>query len=134
MSEDNKALTEQWFEQVWTVGRHDAIDELAHENLVAHGLYLENGEAVVTRDQFKEFHREFCGALSGISIDVEDLVAEGDKVAARCTARGIHSGDNPGDTPVEFTGISIVRFENGQIIEAWNEFDFLRLFKQIRRI
>ncbi len=68
-------------------------------------------------------------------IVVEDMVAEGDKVTARCSVRAKHDGDFMGRTatqsPVEFTGITIVRIDKGKIVEAWNNFDFMTLYKQV---
>jgi predicted ester cyclase len=34
-------------------------------------------------------------------------------------------------SPVEFTGITIVRIDNGKIVDAWNNFDFMTMYKQI---
>jgi predicted ester cyclase len=34
-------------------------------------------------------------------------------------------------SPVEFTGISILRVENGKIVEAWNNFDFMKMHQQL---
>jgi predicted ester cyclase len=66
---------------------------------------------------------------------VEDLIAEDDKVVARCSVRGKHEGEFLGraatGAPVGFTGIAIVRIENGKIVEAWNNFDFMNLHKQV---
>jgi predicted ester cyclase len=49
--------------------------------------------------------------------------------------RGKHTGDHLGvaasNSPVEFTGISIVRIRDGQIVEAWNNFDFMSMNQQI---
>jgi predicted ester cyclase len=49
--------------------------------------------------------------------------------------RAKHEGDFLGraatDSPVDFTGIAIVRIENGKIVEAWNNFDFMTLHKQV---
>jgi len=63
------------------------------------------------------------------------MIAEGDLVAARCSVRGKHTGDHLGfaasDSPVEFTGITIVRIKDGKIVEAWNNFDFMKMYKQI---
>jgi hypothetical protein len=33
--------------------------------------------------------------------------------------------------PVEFTGVSITRIKDGKIIEAWNNFDFMKMYKQL---
>jgi predicted ester cyclase len=68
-------------------------------------------------------------------IVVEDMVAEGDKVAARCSVRAKHEGQFLGreatKSPVDFTGITIVRIEKGKIVEAWNNFDFMTLHRQV---
>jgi predicted ester cyclase len=68
-------------------------------------------------------------------IVIEDMIAEGDKVAARCSVRGKHEGEFMGrsatQSPVEFTGMTIVRIANGKIVEAWNNFDFMNLHKQV---
>ncbi len=68
-------------------------------------------------------------------IVIEDMVAEGDKVVARCSVRARHEGDFMGraatQAPVKFTGIAIVRIEKGMIVEAWNNFDFMTLHKQV---
>jgi predicted ester cyclase len=71
-------------------------------------------------------------------VAVDDMIAEGDKVAARCSVKGKHSGDSLGfaatQAPVEFAGITIVRIKNGQIVEAWNQFDFMKMYRQLGTI
>ena len=56
-------------------------------------------------------------------------------MAARCVVRGTHAGDHLGvpatNAVVHFTGIAIVRIEDGTIVEAWNNFDFLQMNEQI---
>lgn len=37
----------------------------------------------------------------------------------------------PCNTPVDFTGMLVVRVENGKIAEAWNEFNFMEMYKQV---
>jgi predicted ester cyclase len=87
---------------------------------------------------FKLVHEQFRGAFPDITVVVEDMIAEGDKVAARCSVRGKHTGDHLGvaatNTPVDFTGISIVRIKDGKIVEGWNNFDFMRMNQQIGAI
>jgi predicted ester cyclase len=54
---------------------------------------------------------------------IDDLVAEGDRVAARITARGTFTGPLFGHPPtgaiVEMTSVVIYRIANGQIAERW---------------
>ena len=138
MSEANKQLIERWFEEVWNKGRADAIDEMIAEDCVIHGLSGATGQPVKGPTQFKTFHTTFREAFPDITVAVEDMVVEGDKVAARCSVYGKHAGDSLGykasQAPVEFTGMVIVRVKNGKIAEAWNNFDFMKMYQQIGAI
>lgn len=136
--EDNKALMRRWFEEVWNKGREDAIDEMFAPDGVAHGLADETDAALRGPDGFKPFFRKFRDSFPDIEVIVEDAIAEDDKVAVRCILRGKHSGDALGFAatarPIEVTGIAITRIEDGKIVEAWNNFDFLTMFKQLGTI
>ena len=135
MSEENKALVRRWFEEVWNRGRAEAIEELFAEDGVARGLADASGQELRGPAGFKPFFRQFRDAFPEIEVTVEDTVAEGDKVAARCSVRGAHRGDTLGfaatDRAVEFDGICIVRVRDGKIVEAWNSFDFMTMFRQL---
>ena len=132
-SEDNKAFVRRWFEEVWNKGREEAIDEMFAADGLAHGL--EGDEPIRGAAAFKPFFRKFREAFPEIKVTVEDAIAEGDKVAARCSVRGRHRGDTLGfaatQQPVEFTGMTIVRISQGKIVEAWNNFDFMKMFQQL---
>jgi predicted ester cyclase len=73
------------------------------------------------RTAFAAFQRAFPDARHTI----EDLVAEGDRVAARITARGTHTGVLFGHAPtgrvVTQTNIAIYRMVDGRIVERWAE-------------
>ena len=131
----NKALIRRWFEEVWNKGRADAIDEMFAADGIAHGLSDDVGKPLQGPGGFKPFHETFRGAFPNIEVIVEDVIAEGDKVVARCAVRGKHTGNHLGvaasNAPVDFTGISIVRIKDAKIVEAWNNFDFLRMNRQI---
>ena len=132
---DNVALVRRWFEEVWNKGRAEVIDEMFADEGVAHGLADESGDALRGPSNFKIFHRKFRDAFPDIEVIVEDAIAEGDKVAARCTVRGRHQGDTLGfaatKQPVEFTGMTFARLSQGKIVEAWNNFDFMAMFQQL---
>jgi steroid delta-isomerase-like uncharacterized protein len=134
MSEANKALVRRWFEEVWNKGRAEAIDEMFDENGVAHGLADDPSTPIRGPQNFRPFHTMFRDAFPNMRIVIEDMVAEGDKVAARCSVRGKHEGELRGlaatQAPVEFTGIAIIRIDDGKIVEAWNNFDFMTMYKQ----
>jgi steroid delta-isomerase-like uncharacterized protein len=134
-AEDNVAIVRRWFEEVWTKGRADAIDEMFAEDGIAHGLADASGAELRGPAHFREFHGRFREAFPGIEVVVEDAISEGDKVAARCTVRAKHEGDSLGfaatNRPVEFTGMTFARVRDGKIVEAWNNFDFMAMFQQL---
>ena len=66
---------------------------------------------------------------------IEDLIAEGDKVVARVTMTGTHTGDFWGIPPtgrrVDLTAIYIVRIADGKIVEHWGEEDGVKVLRQL---
>lgn len=66
-------------------------------------------------------------------VSVNDLVAEGDKVAARLTWRGTVMqevyGVPPSGQTIEWTGMAINRFENGKIAERWFNSDEMGMMR-----
>ena len=135
MSEENKALIQRWFEEVWNQGNSKVIEELLSQDCVIHGLVDASGSPVEGLPAFHDFHSQFRGAFPDISVSVDDVIAEGDRVVARCSVRGKHSGEDLGfaatNAPVQFEGIAIVRIKDGKIVEAWNQFDFLEMNRQL---
>jgi len=133
--EANKALIHRWFEEVWNQGRAEAIGELLAEDGVIHGLSDDAVKPLKGPADFLPFHAQFREAFPNIEVVVEDTIAEGDKVAVRCSVRGKHEGDSLGfkatGTAAEFDGIAIVRIKDGKFVEAWNNFDFARMYRQL---
>lgn len=64
--------------------------------------------------------------FSDLRIDVVDQVSDGDRVVSRWTLQGTH-----GDRRVTLEGITISRFENGQIVEDWTVCDNVGLLRQL---
>ena len=63
------------------------------------------------------------------------MIAEGDRVVARYSARGTHLGELMGIAPtgreITLTGIAIRRFSEGRIAETREEYDALGLLHQL---
>jgi len=119
--EENKALVRREQEELWNhTGNLDAAEEL---------FAPEQAEAA--RQEAADFRQGFPDVVSTI----EDLIAEGEKVAARWRARATHRGEYVGVPPtgreVEFTGISVYRIEGGKIAQSWTVEDELGLLRQI---
>jgi predicted ester cyclase len=66
---------------------------------------------------------------------MDDIVAEGDGVVARWSGTGTHLGDGLGlaatGRQVQFRGVTIVRIEQGKLMEGWNTFNQLEMFQQL---
>ena|ERR1700742_929912 len=135
MTTPNDTVQHRWFEEVWNKGRADAIDELGAPDVLGHGLVDADGNEVRGVEAFKSFYEKFRSAFPDIQITVEDTVSEGDKVLARCHVKATHTGEGlgfpPTNKPVDFTGMCLIRIENGKIAESWNSFDFLTMFQQL---
>jgi steroid delta-isomerase-like uncharacterized protein len=74
-------------------------------------------------------------AFGGLHVTIEDIIADGDKVTCRFTARGTHHGEFMGIPPtgrdITMTGIEIFRLENGKIAELWGEANLMGLAQQL---
>jgi predicted ester cyclase len=66
---------------------------------------------------------------------IEDIIAEGETVTARWSCKGTHKGDLGGIAPTgkqfNISGISVARFTNGKMVEAWVNWDALGLMRQL---
>lgn len=135
MAEDNAQFMYRWFEEVWNKGNEDMIEEMFAEDGIANGLNDAEGNPVRGHAGFRSLQRAFRCAYPDLKITIEDSISEGDKIALRCRVTGTHTGDGlglaPTDQPVEFTGLAIARIKDGKIVEAWNEFDFLKMYSQV---
>ncbi len=77
----------------------------------------------------------FRNAFPDLHFTVEDMLAEGDRVASRYTARGTHRGELMGLPPtgrqVTEVGIVISRLAEGKLVEDWHSPDNLGLMQQL---
>jgi predicted ester cyclase len=117
-------LIHRWFDEVWHNGNENAIDELLDQNAVIHGLEIDanlTGPAA-----FKPFYRSFRESFPSIRVDLDHLIEANDYEVAYCTV----TGKNVKGQEVNFNGIVVCKFKDGKMVEAWNGFDFLKMFQQ----
>jgi steroid delta-isomerase-like uncharacterized protein len=129
---DLKALVRRLIEE-WNKGKSAAMavmDELYATNFVSHG-----GEDIRGLKDNKQFMSEFYSAFPDLHYTIDDMVADGNKVAARWTITGTHKGDFMGIPPtnkkVTVLAISIDRFAGGKIMEEWGISDTLGMMQQL---
>lgn len=115
--------------EIWTEKNRDVIDELIAPDCVFHAGDREfRGPA-----GYRRFFDAYVSAFPDLSIQIHDLIAEGDAVVSTYTARGQHSGSlmnvEPTGKQVEVSGVSILRFKGGRMVEGntlWNEMSLMQ--------
>ena len=132
MSAQNKAAMRRIFEEGWNQGDFAVVEEIFSPDYVAH--FTPPG-APAGRDGFRWFVQMYRTAFPDLHLQVDDMLADGDKVISRFTIRGTHTGQlmniPPTNKEVTVTAMVIVRFENGQNMEAWAETDRFGLMQQL---
>jgi steroid delta-isomerase-like uncharacterized protein len=133
-AETNKALVRREFEEMFSKGGDlDTAGEYYAPNYVLHEPT--SGE-VRGREAARQFAAAYREAFPDLQTEIEDQVAEGDKVVSRFSGRGTHLGETEDfgpatGNPIEITGITIDRVADGKIVEEWTNFDALGLLQQI---
>ncbi|MEU5992114.1 ester cyclase [Spirillospora sp. NPDC047418] len=86
-------------------------------------------------DALKQVVAMLLRAFPDLHIEVEDVIAEGDKLVFRNTVTGTHQGEYMGVPPtgrfITYKEIMIVRFVDGRIAETWGIVDTLAQMKQL---
>jgi predicted ester cyclase len=134
MSEaQNEALARRFIDEAFNNKRSEAVRELLHPKVVGH---LEGFE-VRGPEGFLPAWATLLGAFPDLKIIIQDLVAQGDSVAVRWTASGMHTGPHLGIAPsmklVAFRGISWLRFSEGLIVEGWESWNRGRLLNELQQ-
>lgn len=131
-TEENKVLGRRWIEEIWGKGNLAVVDEILASNFVFH--YAPPGVAP-DREGYKQTLTMYRTSSPDMHYTVDDMVAEGDKVAIRWAGKGTHRGDlmeiAPTGKKVTITGISIIRIAGGKIVEEWTEQDMLGVLQQL---
>jgi len=135
MSEENKALMHRVYEEGFSQNNLDVLDELIASDFTDHNPNPGQGPGL---EGLKQFISSMHTVLYGLQNDVEDMVAEGDKIAARLRISGTHQGEFLGIAPtgkqVTFTGIDILRIAEGKVMEHWGNVDELGMLQQLGAI
>jgi len=140
-TEDNKAVVGRWFTEFWGADFNPAIiDELADPDIrFEYSLHT----PCRGRDEVRAFATTFRAAFPDLAFGgTADLIAEGDYVVGQWIGGGTHSGGAFEDIPIgalpantgktmRFTGISILKVENGLITEELGLDDGVTVLQQL---
>ena len=133
--QDNKALVRRYYEEVFNQRSVDLVDELAVEDYVEHDPFPGQGDG---RADLRARVELILAAMRPLQFEIQELVAEGDRVVARWVQQGTQSGSFMGIPPTgrEYTmaGIDVHRLRDGRMAEHWHVVDLFGLLQQLGAI
>ena len=129
--EINKAIIRRYWDEKWNVRRPAVLDELMLANVAYHGTSMEMHGI----EEYRQVYASYLSALHDSKAVIEDLVAEGDKVASRVMVSAAHKGEL-GSIPATGKTITIrlftmFRLAEGKIAEEWEIFDEMGIMQQL---
>jgi predicted ester cyclase len=131
--EHNKRLVRRALSEIYTRGDLELADELIHPDFVDHEPA--HPEHPMGPESVKQTVQGLHATFGGLRFEVEDEIAEGDKVVQRATMSGRHTGALMGREPTgkEFAvrHVYIWRIADGKIVEHWGSRDDLGLLGQL---
>jgi steroid delta-isomerase-like uncharacterized protein len=133
MSEQNKTSVRRLFDELWNKGNLPVADELMSATFTYHDPSMPDfGRGPEGEKKRVTLYRN---AFPDLRMTIEDIIDEGETVVARWSSRGTHKGDLSGIAPTgkqgNLTGITIVRFAGGKMLESWSNWDALGLMQQL---
>ena len=131
-TEQNKIAAHHFIEQGFNQKNALALEAFFSPSLIDHALPPMLPPGFEGR---KMFYGAFISAFPDVYVQVQDLVAEGNKVVTYWAATGTHKGELMGipatGRSVTVGGMAIDRFEDGKSVEHWEIFDQLSLMQQL---
>jgi predicted ester cyclase len=130
----NKALVRRYIDDVWNKRAYAVIAESVAADVVNHA----DPRAIPGIERWKQAVLRIHAAFPDVTVTIDDLVGEGDKVVVRVTMAGTHIGPPgriaPTGRRVRWTETHILRLADGKIAEQWAAFDSLGLLQQLGAI
>ena len=129
--EENKNIVRR-YQEIYNSNHLERLTEVVSEDLLTPNIMKGIPDGL---EGAKAAHRIMLAGFPDYQTVIEDMLAEGEKVAARIRMTGTNTGEFMGipatGNPVEFTGIYIARISNGKIVEHWGEEDSVSLLGQL---
>lgn len=123
----------RFVEEVLNTGDWSSAGELLTEEVVLH--HPSAPEPIRGREAVRGFLGQFRDGMPDLTLAVDDVAGDGDRVAVRWHAHGTHTNDMFGIPPtnneLDIHGISFFRFEDGRIAEDWVEENTLGVLQQL---
>jgi steroid delta-isomerase-like uncharacterized protein len=133
VEEKHKALVRRFHEEAWNKGNVAAVDEFMAADYVDYPI--PSGLPPGT-EGLKQTITTYRTAFPDLKATVDDIFAEGDRVAYRWSTRGTHLGEWLGIPPTGYhmaaTGITVFRIAGGKVVEGWTSMDLSPTDEELR--
>ncbi len=127
----NKDVVQRYWDGKWNERRPEILDELQTPDVVYHGTSME----MKGIKEYKQVYSSYLSAFHDTQVNVEDLIAEGDKVMTRVTCSFVHKGELEGIPPtgktLTISLFTVFRLVDGKIVEEWEIIDELGMMMQL---
>ncbi|MCD6074705.1 MAG: hypothetical protein K0Q70_1588 [Rhodospirillales bacterium] len=128
----NKALYRRFIQEIFNEGR---LERLGAFTAPDYSVREAPPGTPPGADAVKQIVTLFRTAFPDLNIVIEELIGEGDWVAARATTHGTHQGTIFGVAPtgrkIAVTGLTMVRIVDGKLTESWVKNDIPALMAQL---
>ena len=127
--EQNQFAFQQVIAEAFNKGNYDVLERYFNPNFIEHQFGLHP-----SIDRLKSDIQYLRTAFPDFSLTIEDMVADGDKVWVRMTARGTNLGGfmgPPNGKSFEAAVFDLCRFEAGKIVEHWGSPDRFAILVQL---
>jgi steroid delta-isomerase-like uncharacterized protein len=128
---ENASHARRWFQEVWVAGGESVVDELMASDAVG---WME-GRTINGPTDFKDARRTMLHVFPDLSIKVEDVIEQDEKVAVRWIATATHRGDGLGMPPtnkrVSFRGITWIEYRGGRMVRGWDSWNLGGLIAEL---
>jgi steroid delta-isomerase-like uncharacterized protein len=125
-------LVVRFYDQLWNSWDDQAVESVLAEQFRFRGSL---GQHTVGRDGWRQYRDGIRAAAPDFHNEVVELVADGDRAAARLLYSGTHTGDLLGHPPTgrrfRYAGAAFFRAEDGHLVEAWVLGDLADLTRQL---
>jgi steroid delta-isomerase-like uncharacterized protein len=132
VSDANKELMGQFYEEVVNAGKLELIDDMLTDDFVEHEQFP---GMTPDREGVKQFFGMFKAAFPDATFTPEQVLAEGDLVAARVRIRGTHQGEFVGvpasGRSIDVQAMDIVHFRDGIATAHWGVTDAMAMLQQL---
>jgi len=131
MNTNSKATVRLFIEEVFNKGNLSVLGEVMHEDY----HYQSPTESMQGIEDFRAFVQAFRSAFPDLHINIDDQIAEDEKVCTRITISGTHLSDFLGlpetGKKAHVQGVVISRLQDGLILEEWELLDQFTLLQQL---